>query len=417
MDTPVLANSSVWSPLKKLGFRFSFIFILSFILLKNNGTFPLFNIISKPFIALSQQFTPWFAKHILHYQYDYAIFTNGSGDTSYDWVVLLVLFLLALLGSAIWSLLDRKRKNYDIGYYWLTLFIRYYIALMLINYGAIKLTHSQMPAPGLSRLMQPLNEFSPMGLAWTFMGFSKGYNIFVGLVEISAAFLLFRRTLVLGALVTIATSINIMSINYFFDVPVKQLSTALLFLSIFLLLPYLRPLNNFFFKGEPAQLQLLARPVFQKKWLKKGAPWLKIGFIAFVVITQVMGLFSRQKLMDHYFKKSPLYGIYRIEDKNSELYTLPSDWSYLIFEGENQVTIRDRYYKAHYEETRPDTTAKTISLNNFTFDYQVADNGDIVLKKTLEKGVEEIKLIKQNTTDFELNKRSFSWIQEYPYNR
>lgn len=121
--------------------------------------------------------------------------------------------------------------------------------------------------------------------------------------------------------------------------------------------------------------------------------------------------------MDHYFKKSPLYGIYRIEDKNSELYTLPSDWSYLIFEGENQVTIRDRYYKAHYEETRPDTTAKTISLNNFTFDYQVADNGDIVLKKTLEKGVEEIKLIKQNTTDFELNKRSFSWIQEYPYNR
>lgn len=417
MDTPLPTSSSVWSPLKKLGFRFSFIFILLFILLKNNGTFPFFNFFNQPFIWLSQQFTPWFAQHILHYQYDYAIFTNGSGDTSYDWVTLLILFLLALIGSAIWSLLDDKRQNYDVGYYWLTLFIRYYIALMLINYGAIKLTHSQMPPPGLNKLMQPLNEFSPMGLAWTFMGFSKGYNIFVGLVEISAAFLLFRRTLVLGALITIATSINIMSINYFFDVPVKQLSTALLFLSIFLLLPYLRTLCDLFFKGEPAQLPLLKRPVFQKKWLKKGAPWLKIGFVSFVVMTQVMGLFSRQKLIDHYFKKSPLYGIYRVEDKNPELYTLPSDWSYLIFEGEKQVTIRDRYYKTHYEETQPDTTAKTISLNSFTFDYHVTDNGDIVLQKTLEKGVEEIKLTKQNTADFELNKRGFSWIQEYPYNR
>src|SRR5690606_40916532 len=90
------------------------------------------------------------------------LFTNGSGDTSYDWITLLILFLGAFIGTIIWSIADRKRKSYVTCYHWLTTFIRYYIAFMLINYGMIKLVHGQMPPPGLDRLMQPLGEFSPI---------------------------------------------------------------------------------------------------------------------------------------------------------------------------------------------------------------------------------------------------------------
>lgn len=268
-----------WTETEKVSFRFAFIFILSFIILKNNDAYPFFNIISKPFNSFFEVFTPWFAKNILKYTYDYSIFTNGSGDTSYDWVSLLILFILSLIGCVIWSIFDRKRTNYNKLYYYLSVFIRYYIAFMLFTYGAIKQIHAQMPPPTLNKLMQPLHEFSPMGLAWTFLGFSKGYNIFMGIVEISALLLLFRKTTTIGALITMATSINIMTVNYFFDVPVKMLSTALFVFSLFLLLPNLKILYSFFIQGKPAELALISKPIYRKKWINNLLIGLKILLI------------------------------------------------------------------------------------------------------------------------------------------
>jgi len=39
-------------------------------------------------------------------------------------------------------------------------------------------------------MIEPLGEFSPMGLMWTFMGYSKGYNRFVGGAEMLGGILL-----------------------------------------------------------------------------------------------------------------------------------------------------------------------------------------------------------------------------------
>ncbi|TYR32211.1 DoxX family protein [Sphingobacterium phlebotomi] len=401
----------------KIGFRFSFIFILSFILVMNNGAFPLFHYINRPIVQLMHEFTPWFAKNVLNYSYDYSIFTNGSGDTSYDWITLLILFLWAIIGAIIWSIADRKRKNYSACYYWLTTFMRYYIAFMLINYGMIKLVHAQMPPPGLDRLMQPLGEFSPMGLAWTYFGYSKGYNIFVGIVEILAGLLLFRKIVVLGALITMAVSINIMTTNYFFDVPVKMVSTALLILSIFLLLPHLKPLFNFLILGKSVQIKTIRNPKFTKAWKNKILIVIKITVIGIFVIQQISGLLNRQKLIDHYFKKSPLYGIYLIESSNEIRTTIPEDWTSIVFEYEGHANIRDMYYKKQRLSPVIDPKEKKISLNNYTFDYSVLENGDILLTKTFSDRTEEVKLIKQHPEEFELIKRKFNWIQEHPYNR
>ena len=191
-------KSEAWSLFRKAVFRFLFIFITSFIFVFNNGTFPLYGYINTPLNDLMHLVTPWFAKTVLGYTYDYSIFVNGSGDTSYAWVSLLLLITFALAASLIWSLTDSKRPHYNTLYYWLTVLIRYYIAFMLINYGVIKVMHAQMPPPTLTRLIQPLGEFSPMGLAWTFIGYSKGYNILIGIAEILSVFLLFRKTMVLG---------------------------------------------------------------------------------------------------------------------------------------------------------------------------------------------------------------------------
>lgn len=57
----------------------------------NNGAFPLFGYVSKPVDLLFRQITPWFATHILQYDYDHSVGITGSGDTSYAWVTLLII--------------------------------------------------------------------------------------------------------------------------------------------------------------------------------------------------------------------------------------------------------------------------------------------------------------------------------------
>jgi hypothetical protein len=362
-------------------------------------------------------FIPWFSKNIIHYHYDYTIFSNGSGDTSYDWVTLLVLVSIGIAGTIIWTLIDTKRNNYNRYYYWLTVFIRYYIAFMLINYGAIKLVHAQMPPPGLTKLMQPLGEFSPMGLAWNFFGFSKGYNIFIGIIEIMAGLLLFRKTMVLGALITVVTSLNIMAINYFYDVPVKMMSTALFLLSLFLLYPYMRSLTLLFLNGESIQLKQIKRPIWKNSWKNHTVSICKALLITLFISAQLFSVFNRQKLIAQYFKKSPLYGIYQINTSSDKRISLPANWSFIIFEYEGNALVRDNFYFAQYVGAGFNTTENKMTLNNYTFDYKLEENGDVLLKVKIKDQLEEIRLTKRDPKAFELMNRGFNWIQEYPHNR
>lgn len=411
-------NTETWSVFRKLAFRFSFVFIFSFILVFNNGTYPLYGYISQPLNRLMQRFVPWFSENILHYSYDHSIFVNGSGDTSYAWVSLLILFFIALISAVIWSILDQKRTNYTVLLYWLTAAIRYYVAFMLINYGMIKVFYMQMQPPRLTQLLQPLGEYSPMGLVWTYIGYSKGYNLLIGIVEILSGLLLFRKTMVMGALITVATSINIMAVNYFYDVPVKMISTALLLFSIFLLLPYIKSLFTFFVTGRPVQLTSPQHPLFNRNWKRKSLFIAKLVLLIIFSIQEITSLFSTQKLIAEYQKKSPLYGIYRIEQTEKQRKSIPKNWRLIAFEFDNyKVLIRNTDYSPQTESVVIDTAGKKITLNNYEFDYRINPGGNILLTKTFDDHIEEIKLVKQDPQAFELMRRKFNWIQEYPYNR
>jgi hypothetical protein len=84
-----------------------------------------------------------------------------------------------------------------------------------------------MQRPTLERLVEPWGEFSPMGVLWSFMGFSTVYQIFTGIGEVLGSFLLvLRRTTTLGALLLCAVLSNVVLLNYTFDVTVKLYSWA-----------------------------------------------------------------------------------------------------------------------------------------------------------------------------------------------
>ena len=117
----------------------------------------------------------------------------------------------------------------------------------MINYGLIKVFKTQFPFPSMDRLSQSYGESSPMGLLWTFMGYSTAYNIFTGLGEVvGGSLLLFKRTRLIGALIVIAVMSNVVVLNFAYDVPAKLFSIHLLLMATFIIVPDIRRLLDFF---------------------------------------------------------------------------------------------------------------------------------------------------------------------------
>lgn len=420
-----------WSLAKNAAFRFSFVFIISYVFFNNNGAFPLFSVITYYPTLLLHTIIPWFAKNVIHYQYDYTIFSNGSGDTSYDYVLMLTMVLTALMGCIIWTALDRKRKNYNKLYYWLLLIVRFYLAFTLMLYGSVKIIKLQFPDPSLYRLLQPYGNSSPMGLAWTFLGFSKGYNIFMGIVEFASAFLLFRKTMVVGAFLALAASAHVMSMNYFYDVPVKLLSTMLVLLSLFILAPNFLRIYRFFVKNEPEQLKQVTPPVYKKRWQLITAYTIKYLLIVFTLLTLYQQTVPMVKIYGSGAPKSPLYGIYNVKEfklKGQPLLPLTSDttrWAQVIFQGLDYARVKLMNDSLVNYNVKIDQKKKEINLVSPTavapslkFNYTIKGKDQLIFNGLRNnKDSLSITFKKKDLKDFRLINRGFHWVNEYPNNR
>ncbi len=417
-----------WTKLGKIGFRFSFIYFLLIIIFQNNGAFPYFDLIAKYPMQLMQKFALWFGENIVGVPYTINVGPNGSGDTTFDYLVVLVVFLIALLGAIVWSVLDNKRKSYDTLYYWLTTAVRFYVGLMLIDYGLVKVIQLQFPEPGFYRLLQNYGDSSPMGLAWTFLGFSEGYNMFMGIAEILAGLLLFRRTLTLGAVITLMTTMNVMAVNYFFDVPVKILSTHLVIMTLFLLSRDIKKVMLYLVTNiQVDKLTTIRRPK-----LKRGV---HIGLNVFkaILIAYALGYGYYQTLQS---KKSygidgpkpQLYGLYEVNNfviNGDTITNYKSDklWKNLRFEREGAVQVEKMNKQRDYYRIEIDSVSQKIKFytsrsgsDYFDFNYTRTDNTldfNLIHKGDTISGQTK----RLDKSDFLLTNRGFHWISEYPYNR
>ena len=71
----------------------------------------------------------------------------------------------------------------------------------------------------IGTLIEPYGQFSPMGVLWSFMGMSRAYTVFSGIVEITGCVLLvFRRTTMLGAMVSAVALLNVVVLNFSYDI-------------------------------------------------------------------------------------------------------------------------------------------------------------------------------------------------------
>lgn len=408
--------------------RFAFLFWVLFVFCFNNGAFPFLYYIQKFTVPVLHICVPWFATKFLNLAQPITVFTNGSGDTTYDYVLLFCILITSVFGALIWSVLDHKRKNHEQLFYWLTVVLRFYVGFMLVHYGIAKLNNGQFPALNSYRLLSTYGDSSPMGLAWSFLSYSEGYKWFMCFAELMGILLFFRKTATIGAFLCLMTTANIMAINYFFDVPVKILSTALVLMCLTILSPNITRLFSFFFKGEMVQLILLKAPAFKARWMRI----LKLA-LKYTVILLYAGLLLFLALKKAWFDPKPsqtiaVYGVFDIEDVTwwkqnpiADSTNLQPKWALLSFEDHNRGIAKSVNNETAWYKYKLDTIAKSIQIT-FTDDpdvthklnYTIPSQERMVLKGDFF-GKPATLILKRKT--FELTERGFRWINEHPYNR
>lgn len=127
------------------------------------------------------------------------------------------LSLVASLGLLFWWQL---RANRGLASHQLeatlVLGIRYFTAFNLASFGWKKLLGLQFVVPA-AIASQPLNQQSGEWLTWYYFGYSPVFGTIIALVQLlGAGLLLFRRTVLLGAVILAAVLFNLTLINIFY---------------------------------------------------------------------------------------------------------------------------------------------------------------------------------------------------------
>jgi uncharacterized membrane protein YphA (DoxX/SURF4 family) len=422
-----------WSLPTRLAFRFGFVYLVLYGFPGPLGFLPGADWIFGWYVTATQKLVIWTGAHVLHLGQPVQYVPTGSGDTLHNYIENLLILAIAVVAMLVWSVLDRKRREYTYLYQWLRFYVRLVLGATLLSYGAAKVIKSQFPNPFLARLLEPYGDSSPMGLLWTFMGYSKPYNIFTGLVEmVGGALVIVPRLATLGALISVAAMANVFILNMAYDVPVKIYSLNLMLMGCFLLLPELRRLTNVFILNREAQ-PVVAPPFFRRRWLNLGMLAVQLLFLVYCASAFLNRSYQGSKLYGDLAPRPPLYGIYAVDEFSLEgqvrppLWTDELRWRRVTFDLYNSVNLQTAEGPMQRYNGKLDLAAKTLQLSkragdpnwkaNFTIEPDKSSPGMIALSGEMDGKKIQAKLRKVEVNNFLLNSRGFHWISEFPFNR
>jgi hypothetical protein len=243
-ESVATTNISIWKPWQKVAFRISFIF---------------FVVMSIPTGAEWWQRTfklDWFHPNYRDI-YDIARFLPDmpfvkhyqKGFWSYnDWYVILG---ISIFGGAIWTLLDKNRKEYNRLYYWLRVIVRYRAGIGMVGFGMQKIFPVQMAYPPQSILNASFGDMTMQKHYWWLIGVSPFYQVFTGFVEVVSGLLLFhRKTTFWGAALLVAALGSVNYVNIAYDGNVHVYSTYFVLYGLFLMAYYAKDIYGIQFEEQ-----------------------------------------------------------------------------------------------------------------------------------------------------------------------
>jgi hypothetical protein len=378
---------------------------------------------------LFETFYRWIGKDLFGIGYEYELSGNGSGDHTFAYLTLFVHVVLTVVVVILWSFLDRKRKSYNKTLYWFLVFLRFVLIAAMLLYGFVKIFKLQFPSASLTHLLDPLGDFSPMGLAWTYMGFSKGFNVFVGFLEVLGGLLLIpRRTQTLGSFIVIGVMTQVAMMNFCYDIPVKLFSIHLILMALVIFITDHRFIQVLI-KNKAVEAYVYYHPFKSTTYhkvifrIKSIGLLLIIGFISF-------NFYTTESHRGNNRKKPLLYGIWEASYfiKNGDtLHPLITDayrWRYLIVDLKDNATVKTMDDSKHQYTFIADSIAQKIMIHKkdsesevYNFNYKNSNSGFLELEGSIESDTLHIIFSRKDHEKFNLNARGFHWINERPYNR
>src|SRR5690349_4781975 len=156
-----------WHILTRAAFRFTFVYLGLYSLA--SSVLPSIFVLpySSPGTGLGtlwpmREATSWTAVHVLGMTSP-LLYSGNSRDTNFFWAQLFLVLSIAIVITALWSFLDRRRNDYVFLEKWFRLFIRFALAAQMIYFGMLKIIPTQFPAPSLLTLVAPAGNLSLQG--------------------------------------------------------------------------------------------------------------------------------------------------------------------------------------------------------------------------------------------------------------
>jgi len=262
----------------------------------------------------------------------------------------------------------------------------FYLGLILLKYGLDKVFKAQFYLPEPNILFTRFGNLDRDILFWSTMGISYSYSFILGLIEVVVAVLLFiPRTRLLGAVLSSFVFLQIVIINFSFDISVKLFSTILLLMSVFVarkgwILIFTLFLNQGFTNLPNIKIQrfILATKTFLICWILWNC------FVPFL---------EQKQFNDDYTERPFLHGAYKNTNNDEKIkYIFFHRNQYMIFmdEDENQTDFKysiksDTLFLEDYNGI----------VNLLTYKYQ--QNDSILIMQSLTINIKAKSLNWQNS--------------------
>lgn len=435
-----------WRPLVRVVFRFGFVFLgigmagvwVTHSLLRSFGVPQEMVAGVDKWMAL-YPLTDWVGDRIFDVRVDYT--PTGSGDTAAHWVFLFALLLVAVVATAVWSVLDRRRPNYARLYQWFRLLLRAALVSALLMYGMVKVLPSQMTFY-LERLVEPYGEMSPMAVLWAQTSLSEPYEIALGAAEIAAALLLvLPLTAGLGSVLALIVTLQVFLLNITFDVPVKIFSFQLFVYAVVLAAPdILRIVRALFGHAVPVRNTelLLSTPRGNRILLAA-----QVAFGMWLLFTATTEGYDAWRGHGNGRPQSPLYGIWNVTEYTVAGQQVPALVDYsekprsgqgisaterfrrIIFDIPNGVTAQRMDDSLLSFPARIDTERHIITLSKdtahkwtlATLNYEQPQSDRLILEGQLGGRAVRMQLDLVDLERFPVVSRGFHWVSPVPYYR
>lgn len=327
--------------------------------------------------------------------------------------------IISLAASLVWTLFDQE-VNPRSKILLLT-FIRYYLALQLLQYGASKVFKVQFYLPEPNILYTKLGDVPKDLLYWSAMGVSRPYSIFLGIGEIIAgSLLLFRRTTLFGAVLTFFILVNIAAINLAYDISVKLLTGFLLLLTSYLLWADRSRLFGFI-SGRPSTGSSFVRTAHPRN---TKLAVLKLMVVALLLGEAFLPYLWRGHYNDDTRARPLLHGAWEVEHfafNNDTLAQTPNDtvrWKRIFIHRRNYLIIekateRMEDYKLDYDLTNKILLVYPYqSTKPFRFSWHTLNDSTIMLQSVQAPADLKVTLKRLHWEHMPALRHEFGWTAD-----